>query len=223
MRSIAAEAGDQRIQAGEPGLFSQGLMLDTLREEVTKILSAPNCGSKPPQSGKAQIATNCPISSPAIRPADPGRQIPDDGDGSGTAAPETVRLARGLPRAVRLRGRRGANPDNPLRQFDDQPPNAPCPCGSAHTSTMLLPRRGWCQADRLSRNARGRGAERVIGGVHPCCRGSAFFRANAALLYASVGFGGRFDLSGRRLHGACRGSSTGCWLAWVGAGRETSW
>ena len=125
-------------------------MLDTLREEVTKILFRAELRIEPPQM--QQLPELPDFLTGHIDPLT-GLDNSDDGDGSELAA-RTVRLARRFP-ARGPRGRAGPIPTTPSANLDISPQCA-VPVRERQ-QVQALPRRGWCQADRLSRNARGRG------------------------------------------------------------------
>ncbi len=123
MRSIAQKQPINEYKQEAFGLFET--MLDTLREEVTKILFRAELRIEPPQ----------PQSLPELPDfltghIDPLTGLENSGDGDGSEMrPELFGSLAGSPRAAFGPG--GANPENPYANLDISR-NAPCPCGSGN-------------------------------------------------------------------------------------------
>jgi preprotein translocase subunit SecA len=121
MRSIAQKQPINEYKQEAFGLFET--MLDTLREEVTKILFRAELRVEPPQ----------PQSLPELPDfltghIDPLTGIDNSADGDGSELnPELFGSLAGSPRAAF--GSAGAHLDNPFANLDISR-NAPCPCGS---------------------------------------------------------------------------------------------
>jgi preprotein translocase subunit SecA len=123
MRSIAQKQPINEYKQEAFGLFET--MLDTLREEVTKILFRAELRIEPPQpQGLPELPD---FLTGHIDPLT-GLDNSADGDGS-EALPELFGSLAGSPRAAFASG--GANPDNPFANLDISR-NAPCPCGSGN-------------------------------------------------------------------------------------------
>ncbi len=123
MRGIAQKQPINEYKQEAFGLFES--MLDTLREEVTRILFRAELRIEPPQPQSL-------LDLPAFLTGhiDPltGLDNSDDGDGS-EMRPELFGSLAGSPRAATGPG--GANTDNPFANLDISR-NAPCPCGSGN-------------------------------------------------------------------------------------------
>ncbi|MBI1402760.1 MAG: preprotein translocase subunit SecA [Porphyrobacter sp.] len=123
MRGIAQKQPINEYKQEAFGLFET--MLDTLREEVTKILFRAELRMEPPQ----------PQSLPDLPDfltghIDPLTGLEDSGDGDGSEMrPELFGSLAGSPRAAAGPG--GANSDDPFANLDISR-NAPCPCGSGN-------------------------------------------------------------------------------------------
>jgi preprotein translocase subunit SecA len=123
MRGIAQKQPINEYKQEAFGLFET--MLDTLREEVTKILFRAELRIEPPQpQGLPELPD---FLTGHIDPLT-GLDNSADGDGS-EALPELFGSLAGSPRAAFASG--GANPDNPFANLDISR-NAPCPCGSGN-------------------------------------------------------------------------------------------
>ncbi|KPF65035.1 preprotein translocase subunit SecA [Porphyrobacter sp. AAP60] len=123
MRGIAQKQPINEYKQEAFGLFES--MLDTLREEVTKILFRAELRMEPPQP---QSLPDLPdFLTGHIDPLT-GLDNSDDGDGS-ELRPELFGSLAGSPRAASGPG--GANTDNPWANLDISR-NAPCPCGSGN-------------------------------------------------------------------------------------------
>jgi preprotein translocase subunit SecA len=121
MRGIAQKQPINEYKQEAFGLFET--MLDTLREEVTRILFRAELRFEQP----------APQALPELPDfltghIDPLTGLDNSADGDGSEAnPELFGSLAGSPRAAFASG--GANPDNPYANLDI-PRNAPCPCGS---------------------------------------------------------------------------------------------
>ncbi|MDC8753109.1 preprotein translocase subunit SecA [Erythrobacter sp. sf7] len=123
MRSIAQKQPINEYKQEAFGLFET--MLDTLREEVTRILFRAELRIAPPE---VQNLPELPdFLTGHIDPLT-GLDNSNDGDGS-EMRPELFGALAGSPRAAFGPG--GANPDNPYANLDISR-NAPCPCGSGN-------------------------------------------------------------------------------------------
>ena len=123
MRSIAQKQPINEYKQEAFGLFET--MLDTLREEVTRILFRAELRIAPPE---VQNLPELPdFLTGHIDPLT-GLDNSNDGDGS-DMRPELFGALAGSPRAAFGPG--GANPDNPYANLDISR-NAPCPCGSGN-------------------------------------------------------------------------------------------
>ena len=123
MRSIAQKQPINEYKQEAFGLFET--MLDTLREEVTRILFRAELRIAPPE---VQNLPELPdFLTGHIDPLT-GLDNSNDGDGS-DMRPELFGALAGSPRAAFGPG--GANPGNPYANLDISR-NAPCPCGSGN-------------------------------------------------------------------------------------------
>ncbi|MBV7259784.1 preprotein translocase subunit SecA [Erythrobacter crassostreae] len=123
MRSIAQKQPINEYKQEAFGLFEN--MLDTLREEVTKILFKSEIQVAQPQ---AEALPDLPdFLTGHIDPLT-GLDNSDDGDGS-AQRPELFGSLAGSPRAASGSG--GSNTDNPYANLNVSR-NAPCPCGSGN-------------------------------------------------------------------------------------------
>jgi preprotein translocase subunit SecA len=123
MRGIAQKQPINEYKQEAFGLFES--MLDTLREEVTKILFRAELRMEAPQP---QSLPDLPdFLTGHIDPLT-GLDNSNDGDGS-ELRPELFGSLAGSPRAASGPG--GANTDNPWANLDISR-NAPCPCGSGN-------------------------------------------------------------------------------------------
>jgi preprotein translocase subunit SecA len=123
MRSIAQKQPINEYKQEAFGLFET--MLETLREEVTKILFRAELRIEPPQ---AQALPELPDF--LTGHIDPLTGLENSGDGDGSEMrPELFGSLAGSPRAAF--GPDGANPENPYANLDISR-NAPCPCGSGN-------------------------------------------------------------------------------------------
>jgi len=123
MRSIAQKQPINEYKQEAFGLFET--MLDTLREEVTKILFRAELRIAPPEPQNLPDLPD--FLTGHIDPLT-GLDNSNDGDGS-ERRPELFGSLAGSPRAASGPG--GANPDNPFANLDISR-NAPCPCGSGN-------------------------------------------------------------------------------------------
>ncbi|MEE4317053.1 MAG: SEC-C metal-binding domain-containing protein, partial [Erythrobacter sp.] len=123
MRSIAQKQPINEYKQEAFGLFET--MLDTLREEVTKILFRAELRIEPPQPQQLPELPDF-----LTGHIDPLTGLDDSADGDGSEMrPELFGSLAGSPRAAFGPG--GANPDNPFANLDISR-NAPCPCGSGN-------------------------------------------------------------------------------------------
>jgi preprotein translocase subunit SecA len=123
MRGIAQKQPINEYKQEAFGLFET--MLDTLREEVTRILFRAELRFEPP-----------PVEALPELPdfltghIDPLTGLENSGDGDGSEMrPELFGSLAGSPRAAFGPG--GANPENPFANLDISR-NSPCPCGSGN-------------------------------------------------------------------------------------------
>jgi preprotein translocase subunit SecA len=121
MRGIAQKQPINEYKQEAFGLFES--MLDTLREEVTKILFRAELRIAPPEP----LPELPDFLTGHIDPLT-GFDNSDDGDGS-ERRPELFGSLAGSPRAASGPG--GSNTDNPYANLDISR-NAPCPCGSGN-------------------------------------------------------------------------------------------
>jgi preprotein translocase subunit SecA len=121
MRGIAQKQPINEYKQEAFGLFES--MLDTLREEVTRILFRAELRFEPPQT-----LPELPDFLTGHIDALTGLDNSDDGDGS-ELRPELFGSLAGSPRAATGPG--GANTDNPFANLDISR-NSPCPCGSGN-------------------------------------------------------------------------------------------
>jgi preprotein translocase subunit SecA len=121
MRGIAQKQPINEYKQEAFGLFES--MLDTLREEVTKILSRAELRVTAPEPQRLPDLPD--FLTGHIDPFT-GLDNSDDGDGS-ELNPELFGSLAGSPRAAFGSG--GVNPGNPYANLDISR-NAPCPCGS---------------------------------------------------------------------------------------------
>jgi preprotein translocase subunit SecA len=121
MRGIAQKQPINEYKQEAFGLFES--MLDTLREEVTKILFRAELRIAPPEP----LPELPDFLTGHIDPLT-GFDNSDDGDGS-ERRPELFGSLAGSPRAAFGPG--GSNTDNPYANLDISR-NAPCPCGSGN-------------------------------------------------------------------------------------------
>ncbi|MEP3051203.1 MAG: preprotein translocase subunit SecA [Erythrobacter sp.] len=124
MRGIAQKQPINEYKQEAFGLF--GTMLDTLREEVTKILF----------KSELRLAPQAPAEALPDLPdfltghIDPLSGLDNSNDGDGSAdRPEVFGSLAGSPRAASGPG--GSNTDNPYANLNVSR-NAPCPCGSGN-------------------------------------------------------------------------------------------
>ncbi len=124
MRGIAQKQPINEYKQEAFGLFE--MMLDTLREEVTKILFKSELRTAPPP--EAEALPDLPDF--LTGHIDPLTGIDNSNDGDGSAErPEMFGSLAGSPRAASGPG--GSNPDNPYANLNVSR-NAPCPCGSGN-------------------------------------------------------------------------------------------
>ncbi len=123
MRGIAQKQPINEYKQEAFGLFET--MLDTLREEVTKILFRAELRIAQPEP---QALPDLPDFLTGHIDPFTGLDNSDDGDGS-EANPELFGSLAGSPRAAFGPG--GANPENPYANLNISR-NAPCPCGSGN-------------------------------------------------------------------------------------------
>ncbi len=123
MRGMAQKQPINEYKQEAFGLFET--MLDTLREEVTKILFRAELRIAPPQP---QALPDLPDFLTGHIDPFTGLDNSADGDGS-EQMPELFGSLAGSPRAAFGPG--GANPENPFANLDISR-NAPCPCGSGN-------------------------------------------------------------------------------------------
>jgi preprotein translocase subunit SecA len=123
MRGIAQKQPINEYKQEAFGLFES--MLDTLREEVTKILFRAELRFEAPP---VEALPELPDFLTGHIDALTGLDNSADGDGS-DMRPELFGSLAGSPRADVGPG--GANPDNPFANLDISR-NAPCPCGSGN-------------------------------------------------------------------------------------------
>ena len=123
MRGIAQKQPINEYKQEAFGLFES--MLDTLREDVTKILIKSELRMQPPPS---QALPDLPEF--LTGHIDPLTGLDNSNDGDGSAdRPELFGSLAGSPRAASGPG--GSNADNPFEGLDISR-NAPCPCGSGN-------------------------------------------------------------------------------------------
>ena len=123
MRGIAQKQPINEYKQEAFGLFET--MLDTLREEVTKILFRAELRIEPPQPQKLPELPDF-----LTGHIDPLTGLDNSADGDGSELrPELFGSLAGSPRAATGPG--GANTDNPWANLDISR-NAPCPCGSGN-------------------------------------------------------------------------------------------
>ncbi|MEL7447025.1 MAG: preprotein translocase subunit SecA, partial [Pseudomonadota bacterium] len=123
MRGIAQKQPINEYKQEAFGLFET--MLDTLREEVTKILFKSELRMAPPEP---QDLPDLPDFLTGHVDPLTGMDNSNDGDGS-AERPELFGSLAGSPRAASGPG--GANTDNPYANLNVSR-NAPCPCGSGN-------------------------------------------------------------------------------------------
>jgi preprotein translocase subunit SecA len=123
MRGIAQKQPINEYKQEAFGLFET--LLDTLREEVTKILFRAELRIEPPQMQSLPELPD--FLTGHIDPLT-GLDNSNDGDGS-ELRPELFGSLAGSPRAASGPG--GANADNPFANLDISR-NSPCPCGSGN-------------------------------------------------------------------------------------------
>ena len=123
MRSIAQKQPINEYKQEAFGLFET--MLETLREEVTKILFRAELRiEQPPMQALPELPDFL------TGHIDPLTGLENSGDGDGSEMrPELFGSLAGSPRAAFGPG--GANPENPYAGLDISR-NAPCPCGSGN-------------------------------------------------------------------------------------------
>jgi preprotein translocase subunit SecA len=123
MRGIAQKQPINEYKQEAFGLFES--MLDTLREDVTKILIKSELRMQAPPT---QALPDLPEF--LTGHIDPLTGLDNSNDGDGSAArPELFGSLAGSPRAASGPG--GSNADNPFEGLDISR-NAPCPCGSGN-------------------------------------------------------------------------------------------
>ncbi|MEL6877893.1 MAG: preprotein translocase subunit SecA [Pseudomonadota bacterium] len=125
MRGIAQKQPINEYKQEAFGLFET--MLDTLREEVTKILYRSELRMAPPEPPVDALPDLPDFLTGHI---DPLTGLDNSADGDGSAErPEMFGSLAGSPRAASGPG--GANTDNPYANLNISR-NAPCPCGSGN-------------------------------------------------------------------------------------------